>query len=111
MTLRTDKIDALFMRELSALIQEETRGNFVTVTQVKTAPDIRDAKVWISILDPKNEDLLFKIQALEGHFRHVLGRKLDLKYIPRFTFRLDRTGERAAKVEKILEEERKKGGL
>lgn len=111
MTLRTEKIDSLLKRELSKLIEEETRGSFITITQVKTAPDLRDSRVWISILNPGDENLLKKIQAMEGQFRHHLGRKLDLKYIPRFTFSLDRTLEKAAKIEKVLDEEKKKGGL
>jgi len=111
MSQRMAKINELLRRELSVLIQDETRGRFVTVTGVKTSPDLRDAQVWISILNTQDEGILAEIAEKQGEFRHILGKRLDLKYIPRLTFHLDRSSATAARVDKILDEERSKGGL
>jgi ribosome-binding factor A len=53
MTQRTERIDELLRQEISAILSREVadpRVGFVTVTQVETAPDLRHAKVWVSVI-------------------------------------------------------------
>ena len=109
MTQRTDRIDELLRQEIGALISREIADpavGFVTVTDVETAPDLRHAKVWVSVIGPA-ETRQASVQALQRampFIRAQLGRRLRIKRIPEFAVRLDESVERGARVLQLLNE-------
>ena len=108
---RTDRVDALLHRELGQLISEELtdpRIAFATVTAVETAPDLRTARVHVSVLGTVEEGRA-TIRALEGarhHLRKVIGDRTELRYVPDLIFLEDRSAERAARISTLLREAR-----
>lgn len=106
---RTDRVQALLQRELAQLISEELtdpRIPFATVTAVEVTPDLRTARVHVSVLGG-DERRLETMRALEGarqHLRHEIGRRTDLRFVPELVFVPDRSAERAARISALLRE-------
>lgn len=109
MSQRTDRIDELLRQEIGALIAREIgdpRVGFVTVTDVETAPDLRHAKVWVSVIGtPEERDATVAALGRAMPFiRHELGVRLRIKRIPELHVRLDDTLERGTRVLRLLTE-------
>ncbi len=96
------RINVQMQRELIGLIRDELtdpRVAHVTVTKVDVTPDLRQARVMISVLGPE-EQLKPAVDALNHaapKLRHGLGRKMQLRYTPQLHFSADlalREGDR-----------------
>jgi ribosome-binding factor A len=109
MTARTNRIDELLRQEITGIISREIadpRVGFATITGVETAPDLRHAKVFVSIIG-QPDDRKEAIRALGRAMpfvRHELGKTLRLKRIPEFHLELDETLERGTRVLRLLDE-------
>ncbi len=109
MTQRTDRIDELLRQEIGAIIAREIsdpRVGFATVTGVETAPDLRHAKVWVSVIgqEADRRATLAALGRAMPFVRHELGKRLRLKRIPEFHLELDDTLERGTRVLQLLNE-------
>ena len=109
MTARTDRIDQLLREEISRLVTEEVadpRVGFATVTRVETTPDLRHAKVWVSVIGQPAErtTTIAALGRAMPFVRHELGRTLRLKRIPDLHVELDDTAERGTRVLQLLHE-------
>ena len=109
MTQRTDRIDELLRQEIGGIITREVadpRVGFATITKVETTPDLRHAKVWVSVIGQQKERAA-TISALARAMpfvRRELGRTLRLKRIPDLHVELDDTAERGTRVLHLLDE-------
>ncbi len=110
MTRRTERINDLIREELSELLRRSVKDprlhNFVTVTEVEVSPDLRYAKVFISVLGTEAEknDVFKALESAGGFLRHELGERLGLRRIPELSFRHDDTMERADRIMRLLKE-------
>src|SRR3954462_8038728 len=109
MSQRTERVDELLRQEIGSLLAKEIadpRIGFATVTDVETAPDLRHAKVWVSVIG-QPEDREKTVKALEHAMpfvRRELGKRLRLKRIPEFSVRLDESIERGSRVMQLINE-------
>ncbi len=107
MSVRLEKISSLLKEELSLIflnkVQDPDLG-LVTITNVKVSPDIRQAKVYISVYDKENrESVLKKIDDIKGLIKGELGQKLKrLRYIPELIFFIDDTLDYVEKMEGLF---------
>jgi len=104
---RTDRVNELLQRELGTLISEELadpRIVFPTVTQVSTSPDLRSARVFVSVLgdDAAAKTTMRALADAKAFIRHRLGERTDLRVVPDLEFVLDRSAERATRISKLL---------
>ncbi|MBS1272334.1 MAG: Ribosome-binding factor A [Candidatus Marinimicrobia bacterium] len=79
----------------------------VTVTGVDMSPDLKNAKVFFSILatSEKEKDQIFhSVVRKKKEIRYIIGRELDLRFVPELTFELDETAERAARIAELLDQ-------
>jgi len=91
------------------LIKEipDNQGNLLTVTKVNCTPDLREAKVYISIY---NEDADQRRQSLRRIIRHgsyirkLVGSRIILKNVPLFCFLEDDTIQYAEKIERLIQQ-------
>ncbi len=109
MSQRTDRIDQLLREEIGRLITEEVadpRVGFVTVTRVETTPDLRHARVWVSVIGQPNErrEAIIALGRAMPFVRRELGRTLRIKRIPDLHVELDDTAERGTRVLQLLDE-------
>ena len=109
MTARTNRIDELLRQEITSIISREIadpRVGFATITGVETAPDLRHAKVFVSVIgQPEGrKEALRALGRAMPFIRHELGKRLRLKRIPEFHLELDETLERGTRVLHLLDE-------
>ena len=114
-TNRMQKVDEEFKRELSKIIDQDLKNpnitGLISVMKVKTSPDLKNAKVYISILGSKSKkNTMEGIKKASGFIRTELARRINLRYTPELVFELDETLEYGAKIDSILEEIKKKEG-
>lgn len=109
MSQRTERVDELLRQEIGTLLAKEVadpRIGFVTITDVETSPDLRHAKVWVSVIGGKadRDETLRALQLAMGYVRHQLGQRLRIRRIPELHIRLDDSAERGTRVLHLLNE-------
>jgi ribosome-binding factor A len=108
-TARTNRIDELLRQEITSIISREIadpRVGFATITGVETAPDLRHAKVFVSVIGQPDDrkDAIRALGRAMPFVRHELGKRLRIKRIPEFHLELDETLERGTRVLRLLDE-------
>ena len=109
MSQRTERIDQLLREEISRLLTEEVadpRVGFATITDVETTPDLRHARVWVSVIGQPAERTatIAALSRAMPFVRRELGRTLRIKRIPDLHVELDDTAERGTRVLHLLDE-------
>jgi ribosome-binding factor A len=106
---RMRRVDEAMRQVLGDVAQElkDPRVGFVTVTDVKTSPDLRHARVYVSVLGDEGAQKasLDGLRSAHGFLQAKVAHELRLKRTPELTFELDHTAERAARLEELLHEE------
>src|SRR4051794_26391486 len=107
MSERTRRVDELLREEISEVVRREVddpRIGFVTITDVETAPDLRHANVWVSVIGSA-EERKQPLRALSHAMPFVRGRlgKLRLKRVPDLHIKKDDSAERGMGVMAILD--------
>ena len=109
-TARMRRVDELMREVLGAAILgelEDPRIGFVTVTAVDTSPDLRTARVHVSVLgdDEQRDAALAGLRSATGVLQAVVAREMRIKRTPTLTFVYDDTIERAARLSELLDDE------
>src|SRR5437667_2561868 len=83
---------------------KDPRVGFVTVTDVKTSPDLRHARVYVSVLGDAAavEASLEGLSSAHGFLQGRVGDELRLKHTPTLQFVHDDTAERAQRLERLI---------
>ncbi len=107
MSVRTEKVASLIKHELGEIFQRNFDMNeygFMTVTEVRVSPDLKIAKVYVSIFgDAKRKERSMELLEQEkGFIRSELGHSIRLKFTPSLIFYLDESLDRAMNINKIL---------
>ncbi len=108
MSNRTLRVNELVQRELSDILRKKWQSESVaiTITEVRVSPDLRDARVAVSIVgtDEVAEQKLRWLRGKASGLRAELGRRIILKYLPKFDYQLDHSAVRSARILQVLEE-------
>lgn len=104
---RLERVNQLVKEELSRVLQRELKDprlGFVTVTEVDVSPDLRVAKVYVSVLGSEGQWVAsFKaLESARGFMWNWLRRHLDLRVTPELLFRPDHSMEHAARMQTLL---------
>ncbi len=105
---RTERVEALAKEVLGEAVGElkDPRVGFVTVTSVKISPDLRHAKVYVSVFgaDEERSSSVEAIQHAAPYLRSVLGREVRLKFLPQLEIVEDTTAAYGERIEYLLRE-------
>jgi ribosome-binding factor A len=84
----------------------DPRIGLVTITGVETSPDLRHARVFVSVLGPerKRERTLEGLAAAHGILQARLARELRMKRTPQLAFAYDPTVERGVRMTRLIDE-------
>ena len=87
---------------------KDPRVGFVTVTGVKTSPDLRHARVYVSVLGDEGarEASLDGLRSAHGFLQHRLASELSLKHTPALTFEYDDSIDKGMRIAELLDESR-----
>ena len=104
---RLDRVNQLLKEEVSTLLQRELKDprlGFVTVTEVEVSKDLRQAKVFVSVLGDERQwkASMTALESARGFVRNWLRQHLDLRVTPEIDFRADRSMEHAAHIQSLL---------
>lgn len=107
---RTTQVGAQVREEIMRIIQRELKDpriGFVSITEVRMTPDLRSARVRVSVLgdETAQKDALAGLNSARGLIRHDLGRRLqNLKFSPEVRFELDPSIEYSVRIAQTLRE-------
>lgn len=114
MSNRGVRVNELVRREISDILHTQYQGETVkvTVTEVVVSSDLRNARVYYSVLGDEGDVFLAEkfFAAKHREIRHELGRRIVLKYLPHLKFYEDDSIERGTKIINILDEMDQEGG-
>ncbi len=112
MTHRIDRVEHLIKEEISLIFLyklpdklHNSSFGFVTVTSVKVSPDLKIAKVYISVLEKdKRDSALEKIKSISGYIRSELASRIRIKFVPELKFFIDDTLDYVEKIEGLIKQ-------
>ena len=103
---RIGRINEKIQRELASLIpnvKDPRVSGLISVTAVDTTPDLRYAKIYISVLDKSDcAQVLKGLKSASGYLRRELGHALQLRYTPELTFVRDDSIDQGAHILDML---------
>jgi ribosome-binding factor A len=102
---RIDEAVRAVLSEAIAKGLKDPRVGFVTVTSVKTSPDLRYARVYVSVLgdEPVREDSLEGLRSAHGYLQGEIARQLTLKRTPALTFEYDKSIDHGMRISELLD--------
>ena len=108
MSNRTVRVNELVQRELSDILRKryQTEAVTITITEVRVSPDLREARVFVSVVgdeDTASEKLRW-LRSRAPAIREEIGRRIVLKYLPKFEYVLDNSAVRGARILQVLDE-------
>jgi ribosome-binding factor A len=105
---RSQRVGDLIREEVAEIIMyrlKDPRIGFVTVTGVDMTPDMKMAKVYVSVLKEEDRELTLDIlNSSKSFIRSLLVKRLRMKVIPTVEFRFDTSIEYGYKIDKLLKE-------
>lgn len=108
MSRRQIRVAELLREEVAEILQKmkDPRVGFASITRVEVSPDLRHARVMVSVLgDPEaRERTLEALESARGYIRATLAERLHLRFVPEVVFSLDRSIEHGARIQELLRE-------
>ncbi len=107
MSNRTIRVNELLQREISDILRKRYQAEavVVTISEVRVSPDLRDARVFVSIVG--NDDVVqTKLRWLRTNgpdIREELSRRIVLKYLPKLQYVLDSGAVRGSRILQMLD--------
>jgi ribosome-binding factor A len=104
---RQDQLGEAISHELSDLMRtrmKDPRLGFASVTGVELSPDLRHAKVFVSVMGDTQEqrDSMKALNSATGFLRHELAQRLTVRHVPEIEFRLDDSIARGVRVLNLI---------
>ena len=110
MSRRTERLNKVIKQEISRLLEREVNdprlSNSISVTEVSVSPDLKYAKVSVSILGNETDkiEMLAGFNAASGFLRKKLASHLKLRCVPQLSFHYDNSIEQGARLLKLIEQ-------
>ncbi len=94
-------LSEIFLRE--GFYSPTGKEIMLTISEVRVSPDLRNATVYsMTLAGEDKENILPYVQELEPRIRHLLSKKVRMKYLPQLSFKEDVSFERAHKIDVLL---------
>ena len=108
---RQQRVQELLVHEISDIVRREVkdpRVGFVTITDAHVTPDLRQARVFFTVLgEPEQQEATGKaLNRAAGFIRGEFGRRAQLRYVPELRFEFDQAPARGMRISQILEQVR-----
>ena len=106
MTVRQDKISSLIHETLSNIFLQkivDPELGFITITKTNVSPDLKIAKVYLSVYEKSKRDYALEhIESMKGFIRSELAKRANLRYTPELNFYIDDTMDYVEKMNEIF---------
>ena len=109
MSLRTERVASLLKEEVGTYVAREYRDpqyGFITVTEVHMTPDLRIAKIYVSVMGNAEvkERTMNMLEEKKGEIRAFIGSQMRLKFTPTVQFYIDETLDRADRIDQLIKQ-------
>ena len=106
---RLNRINEELKKEISNIISFELKNpdatGLISVTKVKITPDLKYAKVYVSLLNSKNNDKTMEaLKQSSGFIRSLIAKRINLRITPELVFEKDDSMEYGEKIDRILKD-------
>jgi ribosome-binding factor A len=114
-SVRTEKVASMVKEEVGTIFQRNfpmEEYGFITVTDVQMSPDLKIAKIYVSIFgdETRKKKSLALLESQKAFVRSTLGHQIRIKFTPDIFFYLDETIDRAMSLENIFKQIHKEDG-
>ncbi|MBQ4404656.1 MAG: 30S ribosome-binding factor RbfA [Selenomonadaceae bacterium] len=105
--LRIEKLQELIKQEMSKMLLtdlKDPRIGFVTVTDVEMTGDLREAKIYVSVMGGAEQvkNSLEGLNSALGFIRREIGQRIRLRFTPEISFALDTSLDYGEHIQKLL---------
>ena len=112
--LRIEKLQELIKQEVSKMLLREIKDpriGFVTVTEVEMTGDLREAKIFVSVMgdEKKVKESFAGLKSALGFIRREIGKRIRLRFTPEISFAPDTSLDYSEHIQKILLDIEKEG--
>lgn len=106
MPRRLDRVNELLRREIGQVIQKdyEWHGKLVTISEVDVTQDLKEAKVWTSVLGGDPQPVIDKLNREHGSIQSKVMKRVVLKSTPVLRFHHDSSASRGVDMVNLLDE-------
>jgi ribosome-binding factor A len=107
MSIRTERVASVIKERIAEILIHDYNNpayGFVTVTDVKMSPDLKIAKVYLSVFGSEavQSKAMKMFESEKQHIRGLVASHVQLKFAPALQFYLDRTLEEADKINRLI---------
>ncbi|MEO5959647.1 MAG: 30S ribosome-binding factor RbfA [Opitutaceae bacterium] len=107
MSNRTLRVNELLQREISDILRKRYQSEAVTITisEVRVTPDLREGRVFVSVVgdDETVEQRLKWLRSRAAQIREEVGKRIVLKFLPKFDYVLDTSVARGTRILQLLD--------
>jgi len=106
MSVKIDRLNNMFVEEISKIIHEEIKDKdigFVTITDARITNDLSYAKIYFTTLDNNREKVISTLNKASGFIRSLLCDRVKIRKMPEIQFVYDESIEYGKKIEDIIE--------
>ena len=104
---RIDKVEQLIKEEISSIFlhkMQQPELGFITITNVKVSPDLKMAKIYLSVLEKEKRELVMdRVNNKTKFIRTELAHRIRLKFVPEIKFFIDDTQDFVEKIEGLID--------
>jgi ribosome-binding factor A len=106
MSRRLDRVNELLRREIGNVVQKdyEWHGKLVTISEVDVTQDLKEAKVWTSVLGGDAQPVIDKLNRDHGSIQSKVMKRVVLKSTPVLRFHHDSSASRGVDMVNLLDE-------
>lgn len=107
---RISRINDEIFKEVSQIIRGELKdprvGAMTSVVRVETTPDLKYCKIYVSVLgdDTQKDSVMKGLKNASGFIRHQIAQRVNLRFTPELTFKLDESAEYAVRMNRLMEQ-------
>ena len=102
---RISRVNQLLKKEIAQIVLRELdlQDVFLTITRVETSKDLRQTSAYVSTMPEEQADRVLRILGREIYgIQQEINKKLNMRPIPKITFRKEEKTKEAARVEELL---------
>ena len=108
MSIRQEKVQKMIKEELSLIFLNRMKDpafSLITITGVKVSPDLKMAKIYVSVLEKDSREfVLKKLNRLNKMIRSSLAQAINLKFAPELMFYIDETADYVNKMDELFKQ-------
>lgn len=106
MSRRLDRVNELLRREIGSVVQKdyEWNGKLVTISGVEITQDLKEGRVWTSVLGGDPSPVIDKLNRDHGAIQSKVMKRVVLRSTPVLRFMCDTSAARGVKIVNLLQE-------